>query len=66
MNALLIIVLICSVSIPRDECSEANARAFKASIEQGAVCGVSPFSQIAGSAIKPNENEYLIVKCGLK
>jgi len=58
-----VIVMICSTSIPREDCNTHNARAYKASQEQGVICGIGPVAEIAGSAVAPAENEYTKVSC---
>lgn len=62
---LYIVMMICGVNAPCDETHARAYRAFRAEPGQ-VVCGLpSAAAGIVETGLRPNENEFLVVKCKL-
>lgn len=64
---LYVVILVCSASLSRGECTPQTARAFQAfrAPEGIIVCG-GPTMMMTTSPVGPNQSEYVRVKCVLR
>ncbi len=60
-----ILILVCSLSTPVEECSPLNAvsAARGPDVQNSVMCGLFGQSQLAQSAIGPQEGEYEKIVC---
>ena len=62
-----ILILVCSLSTPVEECSPTNAvsTARGPDVQNPMMCGLFGQSQLAQSAIGPQEGEYEKIVCSM-
>ena len=60
---IYILTLICAGSIPVAECNTRTARAYRADVEHGVVCGLPSQNTFTQSPLAPSEKEYMLIQC---
>lgn len=57
----LVVLLICAADVPRDQCTESNARVYISTRIEQPVCGLFVMEPPPGVGMK--ENEFARVRC---
>lgn len=60
---IYVLTLICAGHISPQACDIRTARAYRASVEPGVICGLPYQNSFAIGPLAPTSNEYIITRC---
>lgn len=60
---IYVLTLICAGNIPPMSCNTHTARAYRASVEPGVICGLPNQNPFSTSPLAPGSNEYIVTRC---
>jgi len=63
VNGAAVIILICSATLPRWDCTPETARVFMSLRVETPICGEGIFAAMASNPAGPKADEYLVIKC---
>jgi hypothetical protein len=70
MNTIYVIIAVCSLSVPREQCDQHTASSYQAFVAPpgNIVCGVSALTTALSREAEnqPQADEYLRISCGRK